>query len=324
MKWFHLQCMVLFFLFTALPAFAGVVVEDQDGTVTFFSSGRLKTTDEEMDIIFDVNKGILTMINNKEKNYTSGPVEEYCRSVQAARDRAMAEMSAEEKRMLEAFMGGGEKEAPPKVRIEKSGRGEKIAGYTTTLYTVYMNGEKYEELHLSDDVPVFDEVDPVKMSKLVDRFSECMMSAIGLGGTSVEEDPAYKKLMRKQYPMKSVEFDGGRAEDTDQVARMEKKSIPESKFNPPAGYAKKEFQSFLEQSAQSSGDSSDSEAYGGFQINEEEMPPMEEDEPYLEEEMAEEENSISSHDRAEEEPKSLEEEIGGQIKEGLKSIFGGF
>ncbi|MDW7774145.1 MAG: hypothetical protein SCH71_14760 [Desulfobulbaceae bacterium] len=307
MSFLRLQPIVIFLIFLATPSFAGVVVEDMDGTITYFESGKMKTGDEDMVIIFDVNKFTLTMINDAEKSYATGTVDEFCNSMKTAKNRAMSGMSDQEKRMLDAFMGGGEKVAPPAVRIEKTGRGETIAGYKTTLYTVYRNGEKYEEIHLSDDVPIFDEVDPVKMSRLSERFSECMMSTFGLNNiASVEDDAAYSELMRKQFPMKNVEFDNGRPEITDQVVRMEKQSIPASELTPPGGYSKIDFPSLMEQSAE---DSSGSESFDGF--------PMDE-------ETATDESYMSSPDQPEEKPQSLEGEIGGQIKEGLKSIFGGF
>ena len=318
--------LVLLFLFSWTAAsLAGVVVEERNGGVTYYSSGKVKSASEDMVVIFDVRDGAITLLDGKQEAYATGTIEEYCREVTAARDEAIGQMSPEEKQMMAAFMGGDDRGSPPVVRIEKVGRGEKIAGYATTLFRVFADGEVYEEIHLADDVPVFDEVDSDKMGELIDRFGDCMINSIGLSDiVSVEDDTGYKKLLRRGYPMKNVEFDDGRPDVTDQVVRMEKRPIPEAEFRPPKGYVRLDFRRILEQSAVSAaGEGQGAVPTGAFLpdeagLSEDRMP-----ENSTRKGMEKEGGGFSASGYADEAARNVDAGIKEQIRKGIRGLFGG-
>ncbi|MEJ2034037.1 MAG: DUF4412 domain-containing protein [Deltaproteobacteria bacterium] len=244
--------MTLFFLFSYTTlSLAGVVVKNKNGSVAYFSSGKVKNVSPDNDVstIFDVKDNLVTVINQNEKSYTTATVEQFSKAAQAMRDEAMAQMPPEQRTMMEQFMIQQKNKKAPKVTIKNLGSGGEIAGYPTSKYLVLADGKKYAEIYLSDKkLPMYQEMNLDQLWDFGEKFRKSTVSSLGMGGLkTVETDPAYRQLMRRGYPLKKVSYENGKPKISQQVVSVEKKSLPASEFRAPAGYKKLEVKAFFEQ-----------------------------------------------------------------------------
>ncbi len=84
----------------------------------------------------------MTLINRKEKTYTTTTVEEFGRTVKGMKDEAMAQLSPEQQKMMEQLWRSPKTGKAPKVAIKKLGSGGEIAGYPTSKYSGDRGWEK--------------------------------------------------------------------------------------------------------------------------------------------------------------------------------------
>jgi hypothetical protein len=243
---------VLIIVGLAATSPAGVILVDGDGSRVYISGGKFKEVSEEdtQTYIIDVNDETLTVVDDEEKAYAKGTVDEFCSEVASAMDAALEGMSEEEKAMMKQMMnmaGQGKEKEPPKVTVSKSGNGEKVAGLSTTKYTVTVDGKLYEEVWITDDAAVMKEFK--QMSKLSDmsfRMGGCMGGAIGvsLAGTP-ETSPQYRDMLKIGFPVRVVSYEEGVADEGEKVVEVKKESIPDLEFMPPKGYRKIPFKELI-------------------------------------------------------------------------------
>jgi hypothetical protein len=253
MRIFSLVIIFFSLVIFTVTSFAGVVIESKDGDTTYFSSGKMKNVPRGKDatLIFDLNDSTMTIINKQERTYISSTVKEYCATIKAMSEEAMARISPEQKKQMEQFMAGPKNMKAPKVATQKLGNGGVIAGYATEKYLVMADGEKYEELYLSEkDLPASLGID-LKIFQAFNReFSACTAAAGGFGlenVKTVENDPAYQQLMQRGFPLKVVDYENGRPEVSELVVSVQKRSLPDSEFKVPAGYRKLDLRAFFQQ-----------------------------------------------------------------------------
>lgn len=64
-----------------------------------------------------------------------------------------------------------------------------------------------------------------------------------MGGFNVESSVAYQKLMAKSFPLREKDKRSGWMRE---VVKLEKKSIPDSEFTIPKGYARVSFMELMQ------------------------------------------------------------------------------
>lgn len=230
MRPFCIAILAFVFVFTAsIPGRAGFVQRERDGTITVVENGKFKVAPEEKDepwIVFNIAKDTLTMVDSASKRFATGSSKEYCRMM----EQLMQAMFS--------FMADTEKTSTaPRVKVVKEGAGGDIAGFRTTRYKIFENGQLSEEIWLTNDPTLLNELGSMKNL----GFMECGTEQAGLASS-----PEYMKLMEKGWPLKSVSYlDDEKDVDTD-VVRIEQKNVPDSEFQPPAGYKEVSFQELFE------------------------------------------------------------------------------
>ena len=258
-----LLLLVPFFLFT-VTANAGWVMEDSEGSTTYIGKDKIKSeyTNEGISIshIIDVNKGLITMVDKNRKIYGSGTPDEYCNATRSfgkeMQEQAMAGLSPEQRKMMEEQMKQLQqmsKSAPmenmpkPVVSIKRTGSNDVIAGHKTDKYTVNVDGDKYQDIWITSDISMDDEMKKLRLDKfqlMQKRMDKCMDASKEEMGMMADplDSPEYKKLTEKGFVMKEVYHTGGfsgpAGDETTEVVRLEKKSISSSEFKIPAGYKK--------------------------------------------------------------------------------------
>jgi hypothetical protein len=141
--------------------------------------------------------------------------------------REMANMSPEERRMVEQMMGNkmpGAQDAAP-VRVENTGDRKTISGFACTKYVVRSGSDQVMTLWVTRDVRGFDE-----MRNDWKAFSERMAAMTARFGKEMAD--AYKSI--DGFP---IQTEMGQGVVTT-VTRVERRSTPAPEFEIPSGYTK--------------------------------------------------------------------------------------
>jgi hypothetical protein len=221
---------VLLLCLIAVPSQAGFVQKESDGTRIMIQDGKLRVVPPEQDepwFMADLDKDRLTMGDPTRRVYASGTSEEYCRMMKQMM-QAMA-----------AFMPHGLTEggSTPEIKVVREGPGGNIAGYKTTKYKILEDGRLSEEIWLTEDPSILDELGTMKNLE----FMEC-----GTDKAALAASPEYARVMGQGWPMRSIDYiDGYRDVDTD-VVSIQKRDIPGSEYEPPSGYKQVSFPELFE------------------------------------------------------------------------------
>ncbi len=252
-----------FFVFT-VTAYAGWVMEDNDGTTTYLGKGMIKSEYNNEGVnfahIINANKSLITMVDKNKKIYGSGTPDDYCSATRSfgkeMQEQAMAGLSPEQRKMIEEQMKQFQKmpkPAPmenmpkPVVSIKKRGSSDVIAGHKTDKYTVNVDGNKYQDIWIASDISMDDEMKKLRLDKfhlIEKRMDKCMDSSEEDMGMMADplDAPEYKKLTEKGFVMREVYYTGGFSSHgggkTTEVVRLEKQAISASAFKIQAGYKK--------------------------------------------------------------------------------------
>jgi len=242
-----LLAIIIFSQITVLNA--GWVIEqsttDEDGSVMtetlYFQDNKLKDFTGEQSTIMDLESDQMIMENHATKTYWQGSYSDMMsESEDAAKmqmEQMMENMAPEERKAYQQYMDQMEDETPepetqqkPTIKIVKKSSEATIAGYKTTLYEIYSDGEHVEDAWISEQVPVLNEID---MKRFGDFFEEVM----GDDELSYDNTPEYRELLMKGFPLKTVEY-SPMGNMVIEVTSVEKKTLPKSTFMPPNGYKK--------------------------------------------------------------------------------------
>ncbi len=247
------RAVIVFFvaLFWLTPiglATAGWVELDSEGSRTLFSEGKIKDSaeDEGTWSVFDTTSGELMMVDDELAIYTRAEIDGYCEAIMSATEEALAQMSPQERELLDQLMGV---EAPPiHVTVRHLGEGGEIAGYPTEHYRVLVNDIPYQELWIATDAPVLQEIDIAGLQSYQKKMSSCLEEATPWAlGPAPEASPEYEELLRKGWVMRSVQYDGaGEIVMLKEVVGLVQESIAAAEFDEPAGYRQLSVRQFME------------------------------------------------------------------------------
>ena len=217
--------------------------------------------------ILDLNAQTITQVNYEKRSYTSSTVKEFAQLIQGAQQVAsehmaeamkqmqesMKDMPPEQRKMMEEMMrsqmpkteSAPEDCVEPKVEMKKTGEQATIAGYPAVRYDVLMDGKPESELWLANGITAWREMDPKKL----EQFASEMAKLAPRCGTVQRhhgfrgDDPAWK-LASEGYPARTVHRRGG--EVTVEVVKAEKRTVPATEFQPPAGFVRKTLREMME------------------------------------------------------------------------------
>ena len=224
--------------------YAGYVIKTKvvsDGettyTTTYFQDDKIRFDDSETDVILDFGNDKIIMIMKDEGYYMEEKISELEGKVKAFSDRMVEQMlqqvPADQREQMRASiaaqMGMSEGPYEGEVEVKSTGDMQSIAGYNSKCYDVFDNGQKVESLWISEELDIID------MEKIMDVFQSFT------GIVTYENTGEYKNLMGKGMIMKSEDVMEGR---TEEVAEVEKKSIPAARFSPPDGLRKVDFEEY--------------------------------------------------------------------------------
>lgn len=235
MKLLNVSFLVAAILGFTMPAFAGWVQVDREGTTTLISEGMLKetSTGDDQYSILDARKGNIIFIDSKRKVYAEDSIDDFCTVVIAEMGKAKKNMHGNEGKQKSG------KDAP-RVSVVQEGDGGVIAGYSTMKYRVLADEKLYEEVWLTADPVVMKDLESV-FKTVMKKFEKCLSSLATATPTlplAVEEAPEYRKMEQAGWQMRSKSYFGGGQAVTYEIIKLEKKDIPASEFAIPPDYRK--------------------------------------------------------------------------------------
>jgi len=230
-----------------LPAQAGWIEVDKSGDKSLSSEGREKEIpqdkSQEWDM-HDINKGIITSVDPTNKAYTEATLDEMCKVYKKIGEDMGKATSPQQRAMMEQMMAMQPKE-PPKVFVKNAGKSDTIAGFKTTKYIVTANGKPFSELWITTNASPLKDITKYGKKKNIyaQKMAKCMAAMGGFMASmsnSPEFSPEYLKIKdEKGWVLREIKYEGENFPvfETD-VVKLEKRKIPGSEFNPPAGYKK--------------------------------------------------------------------------------------
>ncbi len=242
--------LVLILLLLASQAFAGWVIEEVAGyaegqetrETIYFQKNRIKILTSEMIMIYDLEKGVLYFLNPDREIYWSGTPEQFLKDMKETMklqmEKMLEEMTPEQREAYKKVMEemAEAKKATPekkvKVEVKKTSEKATIAGYSTQKYQIWVDGELKEELWISTEINLKDEID---LKKFVQLFEALDAAA---GEESYKSSPEYMGLMKQGYWLRSIDYTFGEKGTVREATKVEKKRIPDSEFKVPQGYRK--------------------------------------------------------------------------------------
>ena len=215
-----------------------------------------KDTTNNVSTLFDFERDKMVVLDHKQKTYTVidpkafvREVEAYTKKMDELRKRHLENLPPEQREMVEKMIK--EREAqndlqnkPIIISVKDTEQTEKIAGYTSKKYDVLYNENLNEEIWLTKDLNIQEELDVNKMSNLMSEFKKVNKR---LGDNTVKNEDAFINLFRDGgFPMKTVDHSFGESVFVEEVVGVNQKDIPSSEFDLPTGYEERTIQSLIQ------------------------------------------------------------------------------
>lgn len=194
-----------------------------DRTTYFFSDGKVRVEGLVEGLVFLVHleAGEGYIVDERASRYGGGKMEFILEAVEARRKEET---------------GSDPSAVMPQVTLERVSGGEKVAGFATEHYRVFMEDLLVEELWFAP------EIDAVTGGAGGSLFS--MLDVMTGGGDGerggfppgYEEQESYRDLLRTGYAVRKITY-YRKAENRVEVVRAERKKLPPEIFSIPPGMA---------------------------------------------------------------------------------------
>lgn len=241
---------VFFTLIISTPAFAGwIIVEKKttpQGLITFdtisVQNNKMRSGGVEATYIYDLNKNEITVINNFYKTYWTGSPEEYRAGIingikneinvmvsKLPKEKQEAARKQYEALLLVFDSSDGNVNKEDMLSTKKVIERTQVMGFDTQRYDFFMKGEKKMTIWISEKVNISKDFD-------IDKFSAFMKKMMNNNARlSVKSSVEYTKLLKKGYPLKTIEY-VGKKEIVGEVVSADNKNLPEAMFKVTPGF----------------------------------------------------------------------------------------
>lgn len=232
----------------ASSALAGWVFTQDTGGKTIvvqMQDQKVRTGAGEEGVIYDLNTGIVTMLNPSKKQYWQGKPADLSKEMNKAMDQRLEKMLAQApkdqraqmREMMLKQLGRGPKGPAPKVEVKSTGKSQKVAGYKAQEFEVYVNGELKQRLWVGPLPGLKKELDMAKLFKLVQK----MQLSNQPGWRS---SPQVAEVVTKGYPLMMEDTGGGPMAKT-VTKKAEQKQLSADIFQAPKGWKKVSFKQMM-------------------------------------------------------------------------------
>lgn len=259
--------LISFQIFLALILFAGyshsgIVMEQvryelkspgkQDKGLLLIQDNKMlfKDTTNNVSTLFDFDKDQMIVLDHNSQTFTVidpeafvKAVEEYTKKMEKMRQKHLESLPPEQREMVEKMIkqreleSGKDKSGKIVISIKSSDESTIISGYNASKYEVFHNNKLNEELWLTNDLDIQNELELKKMSNLMTEFKK-VNKRLG-DDTVVNEDAFIKLFANGGFPLKTVDRSFGETVYIEEVVDIKKQDIPKENFKLPSGYKEK-------------------------------------------------------------------------------------
>lgn len=211
--------------------------QEPEKETNWFQRDKVRTEGGDYAHVLNYKERKFIGINKKEKKYSVMTFDEYRKKVLGA--MKVTEQWQEDMKRKGNFSPADAKKE--KVTVKRLGGGT-VAGYPCDGFRVTRGDAEgtiwsEEEFWITNKIDLSSEFGPAAMKEFDDLSRE--QDRLGMGSWEDNLDPAYKKIFDSGYTMKEVDKRGN---STNEVTRAERKSIDDSLFREPKGYARVPFE----------------------------------------------------------------------------------
>lgn len=216
-------------------------VVDNDGQIILFSSGSIKTleTDGAASII-DSATGQITLTNPQKALYTQGSADDYCTAFKEMMHKAMQALPPEQRALMQQMMqeslGNTSQPQEVEIKVQKIGAGDKIAGFETDKYQIFVKGQLQEDIWLAKDAKLQAELAQLNM-EIMQKFDGCINSSMGLA-QEPKVPKEYSDLLKQGWEMKSVLYQNGQQMAVNETLSLTETELSPREFSVPEGFRK--------------------------------------------------------------------------------------
>lgn len=214
----------------------------------WFDGGRMRSESGDGDVAIFKDRAMYTL-DPASKTYRvidQATIERLSGGMAEARkkmEERMASMTPEQRAMVEKMMGraggapGATGAAASKRVLKNTGRTEKTAGISCTVWEATVDGRKEEELCAAKSFPGGDEVAKTfkEIGEMLKGFTDQMSQMSRNGATQPWRD----MQTINGVPIIQRDFENGKVTSETRLTAARTQSVPGAQFEVPAGYTEK-------------------------------------------------------------------------------------
>lgn len=216
--------------------------DTKEKRIVYVEGNRIRMDEAGLTTIVNLNDGMIRFLDKKKKIYWEGTIHDYDREIIAGMRatfrksvedysdsaRELAEESFE--RMAADLVSDSSLvDRSLKVQVSQTRNGEKMFGYSTRVYMVWVNKVATEEVWVAPQVMILREPEMRKFWDIFNRITRYYEK-----GFHYQADPRYIYLMTRGYPLRVKEF-GYRYDVITEVTSLKQKRMSDSRFSIPNG-----------------------------------------------------------------------------------------
>jgi len=225
-------------VFASFPATADVRMDYSDGAYVIIADGFVATGDTNGYALFEAGKDTFVIVDHNEKTYMEVSetfAEDVASAVAEQMEQMLASVPPEQRAMMEQSMkgmmpGGGAMPEPPKVTMNKTGKKDKVAGFSCAEVEIAFDGRKAHEVSC---VATPGELG-IK-AKDFESMAAAMKSMSSMAGREDDTDSEMDFAGMGGIPIRTR---NARSGDVDELVSLSKDNIDKKLLDVPAGYDK--------------------------------------------------------------------------------------
>jgi len=229
-------------IFSTVPAIAGwEFVEDSDGDqrTVYVQTNRIKFVAPDQVLMLDIPENLLFYIDPKAETWWSGPPETFSQAAQKGMAQIEKLFGAESKDspLRKQFQEARKQADKPAtgVKVRSTKKTETIAGFPARKYEILLGGKIRQEKWIAETIKIGKHLD-------IQRYIEMMgilQKGFGRGGdNSFLLSPEVMALLKKSWPLKTVEYQTDIDRFIETIISAQEKSLADSLFLVPKTYRK--------------------------------------------------------------------------------------
>ena len=146
-KIFHYLINLIVFLLITTNVYPQVwVITEANNNATYIGQEWLKSIENDEEgisiSIYNLSEDIMILIDDNQEIYAKGSSIDLCNAMNSFRDEMNKNMPASQQKMMQEMIKAEKAKPALEITVSKS-NGEKIAGYQTTKYSIFLNGGLY-------------------------------------------------------------------------------------------------------------------------------------------------------------------------------------